>query len=89
MINWEKLNKDDMELITKISDRAIKLFPQLNKLNLHMDISATHVSGCELDLDKLLDFDDFNFAHDVAGIVGHLDRKTGQLKDCFLPRCSA
>ena len=27
-----------------------------------------------------------NMLHDVVGIAHHLDRKTGKLKDCFLPR---
>lgn len=53
-----------------------------------MDLAATHANGCKLDLDKLLAFDNFNFAHDVFGIREHLDRKTGKLKDFFLPRCA-
>lgn len=57
-------------------------------LDTEMDITATHANGCPLDLDKLLAADKFNFAHDVGGIRKHLDRNTGQLRDCFLPRCA-
>ena len=52
-----------------------------------MDISGCHLSN-PLDLDKLLDADDFNFMHDVLGIMKHIDRKTGELRDFFLPRFS-
>lgn len=51
-----------------------------------MDITATHANGCPLKLAELLAADDFNFSHDVAGIYRHLDRTTGKLLDCFLPR---
>lgn len=54
-----------------------------------MDITATHLNGCPLQLQKFLDADDFNFAHDLVGIVNHMDRSTGQLIRCFLPRCAA
>lgn len=44
----------------------------------------------ELDLAKLLAAPMFDFAHDVCGIVRHMDRSTypGKLTDCFSPRCT-
>ena len=51
-----------------------------------MDITAVHANGCPLKLEALLNADNFNFAHDVFGIERHLDRTTGKLLDCFLPR---
>jgi hypothetical protein len=51
-----------------------------------MDLEATHANGCPLDFAKLLACDDFDFLHDIGGIAMHLDRSTGVLKDCFLPR---
>ena len=51
-----------------------------------MDISACHCNGCPLRLTDLLSADDFNFAHDVNGIMFHIDRTNGKLKDHFLPR---
>ena len=50
-----------------------------------MDVHSVHMS-VPLDLDRLLEADDFNFAHDVFGISKYLDRKTGELTDCFRPR---
>jgi len=51
-----------------------------------MDITACHANGCPLRLQELLDADDFNFAHDIAGIYQHINRGTGKLEFCFLPR---
>lgn len=55
-------------------------------LDWQMDITATHLNGTPLDLDRLLAFDDLNFVHDVFGIARHLDRSTGKLQNCFVPR---
>ena len=54
-----------------------------------MDIEACHSNGCPLRLNELLATDDGNFGHDVFGIRRHLDRETGKLGGCFLPRFSA
>jgi len=44
----------------------------------------------ELRLDRMLhDFDKFNFMHDAIGIQNHINRETGKIEDCFLPRCAA
>lgn len=53
----------------------------------HMDIIAVHMNGCRLDLQRLLEFDDFNFAHDIYGIRNCIDRSTGKLLSNFIPRC--
>lgn len=42
-----------------------------------------------LRLAEFANADNFNFGHDVAGILGHLNRQTGELEDCFLPRFAA
>ena len=83
-------NKKDLEIIHKIVERAMKmdLFSGTDRLGMEMDISACHANGNPLDLQKLLNADDFNFLHDVGGICYHMDRQTGKLNDCFVPRCS-
>ena len=53
-----------------------------------MDFTATHANGTPLRLDDLLNFDDFDFLHDMVGIRRHLNRETGQLDGCFVPRCA-
>ena len=49
-------------------------------------ITATHANGCRLDLQRFLDADDIDFAHDLIGIFRHLDRTTGMLRNFFCPR---
>lgn len=88
MINWNTTKKDT-ELITKIAQRAVRVNSDYDFMDASMDVTAVHLNDCKLDLKKLLGFDDFNFAHDVFGINRHLDRETGKLMNCFLPRCSA
>lgn len=81
---------------TKEEDALIKLCVRRARLRwcspppdmIHMDLAATNANGCPLDFEKLLAFDDLSFWHDVVGIYHHLDRETGELKDCFLPRCA-
>lgn len=87
----------DLGLIDGVAARAAKMDIDANRgqhrklLEWRMDITATHANGCPLDLARLLDADDFNFAHDVFGIARHLDRDGasatgGQLLNCFVPR---
>ena len=72
--------------------RALGKAPEslaLDLLSLEMDLTTCHANGCPLRLGELLIADDFNFAHDVFGIRRHLNRETGKLENCFLPRFSA
>lgn len=84
MITWQ-LPKEDYETIHKIVERARALGVNREVFALNMDISAAH-ENCPLRLDDLLKADDFNFLHDVYGIIRHLNRKTGELENLFLPR---
>lgn len=79
-------------LISAIAHRAVALAGtngiKLKLMDVEMDVNATHTNGCPLRLADLLKADDFNFLHDVFGIRRHLDRDTGELRNCFLPRCA-
>lgn len=91
LINFDA-TQEDAALIEQIVDRHEALFKRLypaenfDRLSASMDLTATHLNGCPLRLRDLLEADDFNFAHDVGGIAGHIDRSTGKLTRCFLPR---
>jgi hypothetical protein len=89
VLNWTA-PKDEFLTIGAITKRALKLMPNsgLDPLNLNMDITATHLNGCPLKLKELLEAPEFDFAHDVLGITSHIDRETGKLLHCFLPRYS-
>lgn len=85
-LNWNS-SEAEFFLIRKIADRVIEnIDDEVDFLALTMDLEATHCNGCPLDLEALLNADDFNFYHDVYGISRHLNRSTGELMNCFLPR---
>lgn len=73
------------DLISKIADRAVAMFG-CRKIDIVMDLCYCIEGSCDLDLEKLLSADDFNFGHDIAGIHNHLNRETKKLDNCFLPR---
>jgi hypothetical protein len=87
MINWEKVKDKDMELLLKIAKRYQHINPKVNMMDLQMDITACHLAT-PLKLKELLEADDFNFVHDVVGISNNIDRITGTMLNCFLPRFS-
>ena len=90
MIEWAKIPRDDVLIIGKIASRFHDyrmdgIIKRTKKSTIMMDVSAAHIK-CPLDLKGLLDSEDVDFIHDVVGINRHVDRDTGELKDCFLPR---
>ena len=91
MIKWAT-NKEDTDLVVKIARRAIAMAEEKNnqyeQITAVMDITDCQNNGAPLKLQELLDADSFNFAHDVFGIRRHIDRHTGHLQNCFLPRYS-
>ena len=92
VLNW-KVSKSEMTTINEISRRAVAMAQELGHdipiMDFHMDITACHANGCPLKLSELASAPQFDFAHDVFGIRRHINRETGQLEDCFLPRYSA
>lgn len=87
------VNKRDAASIRRIARRAHSLSVDYRidypLLDCSMDLTACHANGCPLDLPRLESADDANFGHDVFGIRRHLDRTTGSLTQCFIPRCAA
>jgi hypothetical protein len=81
---------EELQTIMNIVERAAQHWTpaQYPPQDMMMDLDACHSNGCPLDLAKLLRAPDFDFVHDVAGIFRHIDRSTGKIQDCFLPRCS-
>ena len=89
MVNFDA-TKEDAKLIRDVARRVFDMNPDTdyNYLDLVMDLEAVHSNGCPLDFQKLLDFPDFDFEHDIYGIQRHIDRTTGKLTDFFVPRCA-
>lgn len=91
-INWSRISRFEDDLISKIADRGIKLTEQLGgppveKTEAVMDISAAHLA-VGLRLDQFVTMRDPDFAHDFFGIRATINRRTGKLENCFLPRCA-
>jgi hypothetical protein len=86
-INWAT-SREEATLIAKIVQRAMPLCADLeiDVATLTMDLTAAHLNGTPLDLERLLEARDFDFEYDVLGIHRHIDRRTGRLTQCFLPR---
>jgi hypothetical protein len=87
----ENVTREDYELIDKIARRAADTALRVggyhvDHVGISMDLAYVHGGLCRLRLQELLDASDFNLAHDTAGIGKHLNRKTGELMDGFLPR---
>lgn len=84
--------REESRIITKIAQRAIAIATtegiDYDYQSAHMDIEACHSNGMPLDLTKLLNAPDGDFGHDVFGIRRFMDRDTGRLLDCFVPRCA-
>lgn len=85
-----KTTTEERIKIQQIAERAAKKYKEmgykLNMLHSVMDITAVHLNGCPLDLERLLEAPEFDFIHDVAGIAQHLNRETGELEGFFIPR---
>lgn len=83
----------ELPVIQDIARRAVSLANKhgvpYSMMDANMDIAAAHCNGSPLLLVSLRDADDFNFAHDVFGIRRHINRDTGKLENCFVPRFSA
>lgn len=86
-INW-KVNREDARLIDRIIARLIPIVgPHPDVLiNFAMDITATHLNGCPLDLERLLNAETADFAHDIIGIALHINRNNGKIERGFTPR---
>ena len=83
-------SKYEIQQVAQIAKRANKMAANLgvdySVCDAMMDIAAAHSNGCPLKLDELIKTDDGTFGHDVFGIRRHINRTTGELQDCFLPR---
>lgn len=82
--------REESALIAGIVDRARDMGLAVDTQTLSMDLTACHANGNPLDLVRLLrEFPAFDFSHDIVGITEHINRATGKLENCFVPRCTA
>lgn len=81
----------ELTLAVKACERFEALGYRSDRTTMLMDLTAA--DGCNgnmrIDWLKLLDAPAMDFVHDVAGIQRHINRETGRIEDCFVPRCVA
>jgi hypothetical protein len=87
-IRWDG-TADEFRATIAIARRVIDYTRSGSVLELSMDILACHLNACPLNLDEMMKGDLQDVVHDVAGISAHIDRVTGALRDCFIPRFAA
>ena len=77
------VTKEDFMTIVTIAQRSEDL-----GINTKKDRQSTIMDLERIDLDysQLLNFDDYNFSHDLVGIYNNFNRRTFELDNCFLPR---
>jgi hypothetical protein len=90
MTNDVEFNQDNWDAVERCVCRFAGMTgnTRIDRVSLIMDLMAADgVNGNPaIDWTRLYSADDFNFAHDVGGIHRHMNRETGELGGCFLPR---
>lgn len=86
--NLLKCDKNTTKLIGDIILRLKREVPtcKFDALELSMDLTVCNNTQ-SVNLSRLLTSDVNTLCHDIGGISKYLDRETGLLFDCFLPRC--
>jgi hypothetical protein len=89
IFDWSQVNtsKEDTFIINRIARRALEMSGG-DLLSMQMSLEQCH-HFCPLDLAGLLNANMSDFAHDIGGILRHLNHATGQLEDGFYPRFAA
>lgn len=88
------MKKPELEIVQKIAERVERLTAEMqidgmqyDRHELVMDLDAAYTSAGPFNLTRLLESPDADFLHDIYGVRRHIDRKTGKLTGCFMPRC--
>jgi len=91
MVDFSNINtsKEDVDLISKIAKRTVKniYYALSDPMSIMMDLEVVH-SENPLRLREMLEASDDDFFHDIRGIRFNLNKETGKLENCFLPRFS-
>lgn len=82
------ISKPDAKRVRAIVERAAQIAPNLDQASAILDLAMCNANGTHLHFAKLEGFAEYDFAHDVFGIINHMDRATGQLRGEFQPRCA-
>lgn len=90
-IKFAELTEEERLPFRQVLERALSLFKHISvwkePMTLELDLLAAHAQ-VPMDFQVLAEFPDSDFNHDILGIHKHIDRETGKLRDCFVPRCA-
>jgi hypothetical protein len=80
------MKKEEYLIINDIINRAVIMkLVFFSRTSLMMDLSLAY-EKFNLDLNGLLNAEDFDFVHDVISIQKHIDRTTKEFDGIFVPR---
>ena len=80
-----RTTKEEDALIEQIADRASKI-SKADRMTVQMDLTACIEGGCSLRLQDMLDANNANLLHDLAGINKNINHVTYKLENNFWPR---
>jgi hypothetical protein len=83
-----EITKEDFDLAVDVAQRVLREFTNYpdDQRTLIMDLNACHSNGCPLDFAGLAKANMLDLSHDIYGIRQHINRDTGKLEGCFMPR---
>lgn len=82
-----------MTNLDKVLERAMTLLSSDTVdfgVNIPQPVVLMDLMSANVDYDKLADFPDYDFAHDIIGIISNMNRNAmpPRLENCFTPRSS-
>ena len=83
------MTKNEFKTMFEVLDRVCELsdWIKMDRIGFMMDLEFAN-DEIPLDFKKLLNFDRFDFWHDISGIYNNFNRQTKKMDNCFLPRCA-
>jgi len=78
-----------MTNLDKVLNRAMTMLKD-HGYNFKQDVICMDLMSANVDYDRLADFPDYDFAHDIIGIISNMNRTAmpPRLENCFIPRSS-
>jgi len=92
MRTTEDLSREDLDLIATIAKMAHGVYAacgvKTQVTMIMMDLTCVHLNAYRLRLDEMADPEarKQDVMHDIVGIHANLNRETGLLENCFVPR---
>ncbi len=90
MIDWGKVTDETRdaveELLTRRGGTVFHAIPPELRQDIEMDLCVVDAFNYPLDFPRMLKAEAADLMHDIHGIRANLNRKSGKLDNCFVPR---